>query len=460
MVIKIPAGFRRERTYVLDTVFGNFLGLDYTIVINSEPDYEILLLNNNKIILEDHFFSFFKDDLNYLDKSNLPEKISYSQNPFTIEKDIPVIFGIPEIVVQNSTPNIIRCKIDVMSSIFFMLTRWEEYVITEKDEYGRFPEHLSLSIRNKIHRRPVVNEYIEMLWKMLEFLGYSGTRKKMKFEAVLTHDVDEAIRYKNIFKLIRIFAGDIVLRKKPGLILVSLIDYFKVKSGIKKDNYDNFNFLMDQSEKIKVKSHFYFLSQKKRSKTDTRGSSYDFRYDISNPIVVSILENIKFRGHLIGLHGSFYSYNNPEIFSKELKNLTDLVGPIHESRQHYLCFSPPVTWEIEDQNNIVQDSTLGFNFEFGFRCGACFPFRVFDFLKREPLDLLELPLTCMEGAVSDLAKTPEDFYSQICLLIDLVKKYEGKFVLLWHTNSFNSYEWNPYQPFYSKIIDYLGDLSN
>ena len=459
MLIKIPHSFNKEKIYLIDTVFKEFLGLEFKIDINSKPEYEILLPNKNLIIIEDHFFSAFNDGLDYLKRENIPEKISYSQNPFTKEKNIPVIFGLPEVIVHDSIQKIIQCKIDIFGAIFFMLTRWEEYVITDKDEYGRFPEKLSLSIRNGINRRPVVNEYVEMLWNMFRFLGFSGERKKVGFEAVITHDVDQVSRYKNILKLFRILAGDILLRKKPGLIPISIKDYFNIKSGIKKDSYDTFDFLMDQSEKIKVKSHFYFLSQKNKTKTNSLSSNFDFRYDICDPKVISIIQNIQKRGHFIGIHGSYNSYNNPDLFSDELNQLKKIAGKITECRQHYLRFSPPVTWEIENRNNIKQDSTLGFNYEIGFRCGTCYSFPVFDFLKRESLELVELPLTVMEGAVIQIAENQEDFYLRICSLIDVVKKYEGKFVLLWHTNSFNVDEWYPYQKYYLKIIDYLGAIS-
>lgn len=460
MVIKIPNSFIQERTYLINTVFKEFLGIEFKVIIGSIPEYEVLLPNKNSIFIEDHFFSNFNDGLDYLDKRNIPIKISYSLNPFTAEKDIPVIYGQPEIEVRDTFQKVIHYKADIFADIFFMLTRWEEYVIEDKDEYGRFPEKMSLSIRNSIQRRPVVNESVEMLWNMLLFLGYSGSRKKMDFEPVITHDVDELIRNKNILKLLRILSGDLILRKKPGLIPSSISDYFNVKLGAKKDNYDTFDFLMDQSEKINVKSHFYFLSQKTGSKKDSLYSNYDYRYNISDPKVTLIIQNILNRSHFVGIHGSYNSYNNNDLFFNELHNLTEIAGPVYESRQHYLRFLPPVTWEIESQNKIKLDSTLGFAEEIGFRCGTCTQYPVFDFIKRQPLDLTELPLTVMEGSVLFITRDPEDFYKNICSIIDTVKKYNGKFVLLWHTNTFNGYEWGPYQKYYTEIIDYLGKLSN
>lgn len=457
IVIKIPEKFLQERTYLINTVFEEFLGVTFKIARNPKPEYEIVLPNENSIIVEDHFFSSFPDGLDYLNKKNIPLRISFSCNPFTVEKDIPVIFGMPEVIVNNGfTRKTIHCKADFFSDIFFMLTRWEEYVSTDKDEYGRFPEKQSLSINYGIHRRPIVNEYIELLWKMLLFLGYHGNRKKLEFNAVLTHDVDAIIRFKSIISLMKIIAGDLIIRKDPMLIRGSIKDFLACKSGRKLDSYDTFDFLMNLSEKINVKSHFYFLAQKHELIPWKKYSNFDFRYDINDPKVSSIIRNILNRGHYVGIHGSYYSYNDTELFSNELNNLKKITGAVVESRQHYLQFLPPVTWNIGSQNQIKVDSTLGFAEDIGFRCGTCHPYPVFDFLERKPLDIKELPLTVMEGSVLHLTRDPGDFYTYICSIIDTVKKYDGHFVLLWHSNTFNTHEWDPYQNNYLKIIDYLG----
>jgi len=79
-------------------------------------------------------------------------------------------------------------------------------------------------------------------------------------------------------------------------------------------------------------------------------------------------------------------------------------------------------------------------------------------LKRERIDLIEMPLLVMEVALVKITKDPVDFINQICSIIDIVKKYKGKFVLLWHTNSFNVYEWKKYQKYYADIIHYAGGL--
>jgi hypothetical protein len=54
--IYIPNNNINERKYIIDILFGEFLGLEYIIEIGSQ-NYEIILeKNGNKLIIEDHFF--------------------------------------------------------------------------------------------------------------------------------------------------------------------------------------------------------------------------------------------------------------------------------------------------------------------------------------------------------------------------------------------------------------------
>jgi hypothetical protein len=458
MIIRIPNNFTAERLYLVETIFKGYLGLNFEIEKSTSSVYKIILPNKNQIIIEDYFFSIFNDGLDYLSMENIPEFVTYSVNPFTIEKNIPVLFGLPEVVISDDIEKIITCRIDFFSGIFFMLTRWEEYVIKERDKFERFPEKQSLSIRKGLAHRPVVDEYTEMLWNMLQYLGYSGLRKITYYEPVITHDVDHILRYRSFPKFLRILAGDLFLRKKPARILSTIKEYYQIKTGRKKDSFDTFNVLMDLSEGIETKSHFYFLSQTQSKESDPKYDNYDFRYDINGSDVFSIIKNIKDRGHIVGIHGSYFSYNNCDLYSDEISRLRNFSGSVDEGRQHYLRFIIPHTWMIEEKNKIKMDSTLGFTDEIGFRCGTCHEYGVFDFLERARIDLIELPLLIMDVALAKISNDPVDFYNRTCAIIDTVRKYKGKFVLLWHTNSFNVYEWEKYQKYYSDIIHYAGSF--
>ena len=60
----------------------------------------------------------------------------------------------------------IRLGVDVLGSAFFMLTRYEELVRSERDPRDRFPATMSLAYRERFLDRPIVNEYAEILWAL------------------------------------------------------------------------------------------------------------------------------------------------------------------------------------------------------------------------------------------------------------------------------------------------------
>ena len=428
----------QERKYIIDILFDEFLGLKYNINIKNETkDYEIVLENGKKIIVKDSFFSNFEDGLDYLDKKNIPGKIEFLKNQFIIEKNIPVIFGDDEFKIKE---NGIICGIDIFASSFFMLTRWEEYANKIRDLHNRFPACESLAYRNNFLDRPVVNEYIEMIWNMLKYLGCKQKRKEKKYELVLTHDVDNIFKWKNFGLFVRNIAGDIIKRKNVSLALENIRQY------IGNNPYDMFDFLMDLSEKRGIKSHFFFMSG--------GTSNFDNNYSIKQPFVKKIREKIKSRGHLIGFHPSYNAYNDHKQWEEEYSNLsTEVLQKVKTGRQHFLRFEVPTTWQIWEDNNMKWDSTLSYADKEGFRCGACYKYSVFNILTRKKLKLKEMPLEVMEGSLVDYQNlSPEKAEKKIIKLIEIVKKYNGSFVLLWHNSSFNNDLWTGYQEVYEKIV--------
>jgi len=438
--INIPNSFLPERKYIIDILFNEFLGLKFKINVKYvSKNYEIVLENGKKLIIEDLFFSNFEDGLGYLDIKNVPEKIKFLKNKFIVEKDIPVIYGNDKFKVKE---NEIVCGIDIFASSFFMLTRWEEYANKTRDLHNRFPATVSLAYKYDFLNRPIVNEYVEMLWNVLKYLGCNQRRKERKYKLVLTHDVDNVFKWRNFGLFVRNVAGDIIKRKNASLALQNIRQYFG------NNPYDMFDYLMDLSEKRGIKSHFFFMSG--------GTSKFDNNYSINQTFVKKIREKIKSRGHLIGFHPSYNAYNDQKQWEEEYSRLsTETSQKVKIGRQHFLRFEVPTTWQIWEDNNMKWDSTLSYADKEGFRCGTCYEYMVFNILNRKKLKLKEMPLEVMEGSLVNYQNLPpEKVEKKITKLIDRVKKYNGSFVLLWHNSSFNTECWKKYQSIYEEIIRY------
>jgi len=441
MQILIPSNFVPERTYIIALLIKDFLGLEYTINLYDKQYIEIILSNNKKIVFIDDFFC--KAHENYLSKNNIPTEVIFSENIFTFEKNIPIIYGLDEVYVKDE--NTIICGIDIFASSFFMITRWEEIVCTEKDEHQRFKSENSLAQKFNFHQRPVVNEYLEMLWKMLQFIDIKQIRKQHFFQIKPTHDVDFLFLYPNIFSIFKIMSGDILKRKSLKMSFESLKKYLKYKRNNQKDPYNTFEYLMDISEKNNVKSTFYFMPGKLGEK--------DVKYKFNSPKVKNILEKIQKRGHEIGVHGIYESYNNVLLYQNGINLFKNFGIDVLSTRQHFLRFKNPLTFNILEENKIKYDSTLGYTNCGGFRSGVCFDYQVFDVINRKKLNIIERPLIAMETVIQINTKNVQEFEEQFKNLKNITKKYNGNFTFLWHNSNLNTKLWEKYKYFYERIFE-------
>ena len=389
IVISVPNNNLSERKYIIDTIFNEFLDLEYSLEIGS-VDYEIILPNQKKLTVKDTFFNKYPKDLEYLKAENIPKSIR---------------------------------ELDSFATCFFMLSRWEEYVNKSRDTHNRFSATESLAYREGFLDRPIVNEIVEDLKSKLLELDSSLVFKKRAFELVLTHDVDEVKFWKSKKQLFRIMAGDILKRRDIKLALSRVKEYYLVSKGKIRDPFDTFDWLMERSEELGLKSRFYFMSG--------GVTEYDNRYDITTQ--KELIEKIKRRGHKIGIHPSYNAYSDFEQFKKERELLEEVCEcKIDEGREHYLRFEVPTTWQIWEDNGMKVDSTCGYADREGFRCGTGDEFSVFNILTREKLKLKEQPLIYMDDSTFFYQNlSEEDAYINIS---KLRTKDVKTYTLLWHQN--------------------------
>ena len=209
--IIIPLNNINERKYILDIIFNEFLGLKFELVEDKECKDWIIELENKKVLtIKDTFFNNYSQDLEYLKLDNIPSKIE---------------------------------DLDIFAASFFMLTRWEEYVSKNRDEHDRFPATESLAFKQNFLDRPVVNENVEKLKKMLLNLDNSLFFKEYNYKFTLTHDVDVPFKYYSLKSTIRTLAGDLLKRGDIKLFFSNLNNFIKSKINYKKDPFYTFDFI-------------------------------------------------------------------------------------------------------------------------------------------------------------------------------------------------------------------------
>lgn len=436
--IIIPDNNNAERSYIIDIMLYEFLGLEYELHTEKGViDYTLILSNGNRLIIRDSFFGHYPDSLSYLSYENIPSTVVISKNKFLYLDDLPVIFGGTGIYESNKE---IVCDIDIFASAFFMLTRWEEYVIKERDIHGRFSANYSLACKFGFLDRSIVNEYTEFLWNMIYCLDKEYKRAIHSFEIIPTHDVDVISCWHTPVKAVKRILSHFLHKRKWRYVMANIISYMKTLINKKNDPYNTFDFLLDYSESLGLKSYFFFMSSAEYSLS---------QQDELKEIAATILE----RGHHVGFHPNKDTCSDIDIFGKELYTLNGLLGRQNViGRQHLLKFEIPFTWRIWNDHGMKWDSSLVYYDKIGFRCGVCYPYSVFDIIERKQLDLKELPLLAMDCTIFDYnSMSVDEALSQLKHIKRVTKNYGGKFVILWH-NSYFSFEHKETLAVYKDIL--------
>ena len=450
--IQHPKTCSSERHWIIDVFFREFLGLDY-VNEPTEDEFVMISMDNRTLRLPDTFFSLAKD--NWLSNDTLPKRplslwdttqLGLAVN--LLEPTIPIIYGTSGCTVEAES---ITLNLDVFGSSFFMLSRYEEAVKSDRDEHDRFPGSASLAAKEGFLVRPIVNEYLEIVWSCLHHLWPTLSRKKRQFRVLVTADVD--VPYHSAPRMgltgqIKQVIGDLLKRRSPSTALNRSLDYIGSMFNHYNHQYDpfysNFDWMMRVNEQAGNGVAFYFI-------TDQSGSERNGSYSMNEPCVRELIRSIHRRGHEIGLHPSYNTYKDRDRTRKEADVLRKVMAEEGceqneiGGRQHYLRWDVFNTARNLNDSGLAYDTSLSYADRAGFRCGTCFEYLVYDLRQRCVLSLRERPLIVMDCTVildkyEGLGRT-EDALTFMLGFKEICRKFSGDFTLLWH-NSNLEYRWD------------------
>jgi len=459
--------FMKQIKYVFG-IFFNILGLSYNFVslenMEMENEKDILITYEEKNIDALRYLVNYKNII-YLEASDRlfgDEYLKQRSMPVDIKgyEDILSLYHKEEelyIVKKSGENNIIGTNIDFVSATFFMLTRYEEVIseeVLDKDIHKRFPSKKSIASKNGFLQRPIVNEYIELLWQWIDSFNLGYVKKNWwgdkTFAACLTHDIDATQKYTTLKAQVR-SSLSILLKHRDILgFKENQKSYFLSKDNYKMDPYWTFDYIVKQEKANNFSSSFYFMSG--------GNSKYDNFYSIYDERVKLEIAHLEEQGLEVGYHGSYNSCDDLNMILEENISLKEVIGySNYGSRQHYLKFIVPNTWRHLEKAGILYDTSLGYADYYGFRCGICFPFKPYDILANRVINIWEIPLILMECTLKQPGYnelTAQEAKSVISKLIETTSKYNGVFTLLWHNTSFDS-QWSDWENVYEETLKML-----
>ena len=345
---------------------------------------------------------------------------------------------------------------DLLKSAFYLLSGYQELNPEKLDSMGRYPYEDSLQADLGITGKPLVNYYFRIIGEGIgEFykkhgMPFSWRTPFRNFAFFLTHDVDSLDTYTLFETGYRLkqalgLSPSLVSRTRAWRIAMRYL--LQTMNVLNRENPNmDFQNLRKIEEQYGYRSAFYFLP-KDRLHVD---AYYSFR----EPRFRLLLDTLHRQQCEIGVHGTVRSSASLEALKENIKMLEQYSPqPVRGIRQHRLMYNRGLTPLIQQQAGLLYDTTLGFPGHEGFRNSYCLPFRLYDHMADEMMDLWEIPLTVMDVTLFHYRRyNMKEALASVRYLLEEVVKFKGIFVLLWHNGMNNEFLLPGITGFYRDLI--------
>ena len=363
------------------------------------------------------------------------KKIKRFEQCPTLYNKIPALF-------KKETPNA-TLPFDLFATIFFYLSRYEEYLPFLPDQHDRFPASASWAYQQQHLHLPIVDLLVKELQQQCIRQFPCLSPPKHKFKTAITYDIDMAWAYKNkgFNRSIGGFFTDL-LKGEWGHLknrINTLIEQ-------QQDPFDVFERLKTWHQIYQVTPIFFFLLG--------NHSTFDKNTSPSNIYFQRLIQQIV-RHNSIGIHPSYQSNDLDNQLEKEIQQLATISKqPIRKSRQHFLKLKLPATYRHLIENGIQEEYTMGFAEAIGFRAGTSRPFYWYDLEREEQTTLRLHPFQIMDVTLKEyLQLTPEEAKKSISQIVETIRSVEGVFCSIWHNSSFSSIgNWEGWDEVYEHLL--------
>jgi hypothetical protein len=413
--------------YVLDWLLRERLQLDYTIT-NDERDLKDQV----------HFIAYGKA---------IPGGVSIPEEGLLWQKgitrcdakagkwdDLPVLFSLPQ---HDYT-----LPFDLLSAIFYLLSRYEEYYHYKSDKHNRYPPTNSILYKNGWLARPIVDEWVTAFRKKLQ-TAFGQNIEPTPFLFQPTYDIDMA--YSHLHKGMGRIVGAYMRALLKGDVR-QISERTQVLKNKQKDPYDSFRWLRQLHREYDAKPLYFILSA-------TRTSIYDKNIHPEHPAMVRVIKNVAKDG-IIGIHPSYYAERDEKV-DKERKVLEHVTGrSVHISRQHYIRMQIPGTYRMLLKHHITEDYSMGYGSHLGFRAGTGNSFYWYDVENETITPLRVHPFCFMDTTAHFEARLSQsEAFDKLNAMSRILEKNGSTLTTIFHNFSLGtSNEWKGWRQAYEQFM--------
>lgn len=306
--------------------------------------------------------------------------------------------------------------VDIVAVVFFLISRYEEYYEDNMlDKHGRFQCQNSVAYRLGWHRKLMTHRLSFTIAQAVKVnypqFGYFSPQ----YEELSTHDVDIAYQYK----------GKTWWRWCAAVAKALLQRRFDhahnfLKAALGKEVVDPFDHYETENT---TRKPIYFIPV-------ARFSKYDKNISTKSKVFQDLICKLKETSE-IGIHPSYYSSEKTSLIEKEKKRLEDVAQlKITKSRQHFLRFRFPDTFQTLIKAGITDDYSLGWHDNAGFRASIAVPYPFFDLKTNEETTLMLHPLVLMDSVFNK-----DNIELILNELRNEVRKMGGVLIILTHNSN-------------------------
>jgi len=335
---------------------------------------------------------------------------------------------------------------DPISSIFYVLTRMEEYQPVVLDQHGRFMGNESVQFKNGWLQQCICDRWALAIIAEIEREIQQPLDSKIQIgQLIPSFDIDNTYAYllKRGKRKLLSMARDVLQGN-----FKRLHERHRVLARKKKDPYDTFEWIGSVAQKFKVRI-FWLVGD--YGNLDNNISRHQIAHQ---NLIRKMSEKAEF-----GIHPSYVSNEKSHLLSEEKASLEEtLQRKVQISRQHFLKLKFPTTFQHLINEGIQEDFTMGFADEIGFRNGTAHKFPWFDLSVNKKTDLQIRPFAYMDGTLLEYKKySIAESKSKIQDLFQEVQQYGGDFIFLWHNETIGDYgKWKGWK----NVLEYTLTLKN
>jgi hypothetical protein len=319
--------------------------------------------------------------------------------------------------------------VDPLGSIFYVLSRMEEYLDFRQDPHGRFAASFSIQTKYKWLNRAICDRW------SVAFIDYLAIKLSIEIKLPLpeirirpTFDIDNVYAYQWKQGIRRLFS---ILRDQIKGNKRRIRERKLVESKLAKDPYDTYEYieyLFDRGYDVNI---FWLVGD--YAQYDKNVSCSDIRHQ-------QLIRTMADRS-VIGLHPSYKSNTHHTLLAQEKERLERITGiSIENTRQHFLKLKVRSTYKKLIELGFKHDFSMGYADQVGFRSGTARPHFWFDLSQNQISPLTIHPFVYMDGTLNEyLRLSVNDSKQVIDKLYSEVSRFGGEFICIWHNETIGDY---------------------